>query len=324
MKKQLLMGLVAAYALTACSAKIESSSGEDLPAPQTVWPEMKTSTVAGQVFGKNWAGKTAVYETSLSDPKMITVRIYGQVLHNACSSGQVMSNEPYATVMLPKDLKKTNYMTDILTGQGSTPMTFTRLMPSVDNLIAEKTKISVQSVSAKGFQALIYAEAYEPGTGLSQVNGAIHVVNCEAPAEFAVWNELIESYDLTQFNGVSVSPIYTRIGWDNSSVYDVTSATYRKMLDIPLYYSVSGGATASYNFGPIEGLGVTTVKDDGIYKTYTYKYSGPVRISGENIQLSLDINVKKSSSSTEVKYTIEVPNHIKKSSHSFVLKKPFQ
>lgn len=324
MKRKMILGLAMSVLLAACSAKIESGSSDDAPqAPQSVWPEMKTSAMAGQVFGSNWAAKTAVFDPAQNDPELISVRIYGQVLDKPCGGGNVLPGDPYITVMLPKNLETKEYVTDILAQQGTMPAVFARFFP-VENLIAEKTKVSVKSVDAKGFQALIYAEAYDPASGVSQVNGAIDVINCNAPANFAVWTDLIENYDLTQFDGRNVNPQYTRISWDNSSISDPATGQFRKMLDIPLFYSVGANTSANYNFGPIDGLGVSTFKDDGIYKTYTYKYAGPVRVDGQNVQLNLDVTVKKSSSSTEVKYTIEVPNFIKKDSHSFVLKKPFQ
>lgn len=143
-----------------------------------------------------------------------------------------------------------------------------------------------------------------------------------AQVEFKVWKELIGNYRLTQFNGQAVTTSkYDSIKESMSSFYDRNAGKYLDSVIFPLYASVSAGSDMSYNFGPMESKGTTTLTDGEGVKVYAYKYDGPATLQGVDIEEHLEMNVIHEGINLYVTYTLTVPGHINTITRNFTLQK---
>lgn len=252
--------------------------------------------------------------------KEIGIEFYPEVNSKACTSS-LMSSKPYATVVIPAAYTATEYVADLSTPGTGNPLVFSVLSTSAQNLVAEKTKVRINSISGEGFNASVFAKGTDVDGNVSEINGKIDVTDCAKAVDFSVWDELLGWYNLVSFDGTSVSTQTAILDYDSSDFYSNTSESYLKSLTIPLYYSVGQATSASYNFGPLEGLGSTSIRDENGIKTYKYSYHGPVKFKGMDITMNLDLSVAKYGNKLDVTYTLEVPSYITKTTHSFTLSK---
>lgn len=306
---------------TACSVK-SSGDNSDSPGVQSQeknWPAYAANSLAGQVFGADWKAVTAVARPSQSDANKMVVSIFNESVPAAC--GSQISNKPYATVILPKAYKAQEYVTDLEQGGEGDPLVFTKVGTTTDVLVALRTKVKIQTITDAGFDALIYARAEDENGAVSEINGTVSVIDCSKNVDFNVWTSLAGGYSLKSYDGVAQDSRYTNIEIDNSRFYDRKSSKYVSAVMFPLYYSVSAGSDASYNFGPIEGLGTSQVTDINGVKTLSYSYHGPVNYRGMDITMNLDMKVIESGRNMDVTYTLEVPNQVTKVTHQFTLAK---
>lgn len=326
MKMVMPIGILLGTLLTsACkvntTASVPDEGGNQPKTESKNWPEYSRSELAGTVFGQAWKAETAVYSTSLNDKQEIVVKLYAEKLTEPCGS-QSYSAKPFASVHLPKKLALQEYVTDLMDdAKEKKPLVFSTFVPTAQNMIAHKTKILIESISDKSVKASVYSQAGDADLGISEINGVVEIVNCEAPADFSVWNQFVTGYYLTKFDGKDVSSRYVSIRDDSSTAYDMTAKKYLRMLKMPLVYSISANSELSYNFGPIEGLGATVVTGDSLRKVYSYKYAGPVNYGGTDITLNLQIDMEVTSNSLLINYEVEVPGQVAKTSHQFTLSK---
>ncbi len=56
-------------------------------------------------------------------------------------------------------------------------------------------------------------------------------------------------------------------------------------------------------------------------KTLTYSFHGPINYENTDVILNLDLTVINSALNAKFTYTLEIPNHVNKTTHSFTLRK---
>jgi hypothetical protein len=325
MKKIFLM-MASLAALSACSVK-GSAEGGSGPAsdPQKQssgsWPELAKTTLGGNVMGHAWNAQTAILRPSQGDAKNVVVEIYGEKLANACANGANSSQLPFVTVTLPADYKLQQYITDMNQRPANAmPLVFSTFVPQADNVIADRTKLSIDAISDHGFTGALYAHGTSASGDVSEINGQIEVLDCSKVASFDVWRKMVGSYSLNTLDGVQKTDVYTSIQERKDVIYDRASKQYLSMIEFPLYYSASDSGGAEYNLGPIEGLGTTTIKGSGAQTTYVYRYDGPTNFNGGDVEIHVEISATPNGNTLDVTYTIEIPNYVKKDTHSFQLK----
>lgn len=307
--------------MTACSASVDSPQNlfPDIGNSSKSWPAYSEQALAGNVFGKKWNAITAVAK-KIND-KEISLEFYPESKAKACTTAYT-NTMPYATVVIPAAYTTTEYAADLLNPGGTgNPLVFTEVNGAPKNLAAEKTKVRVNSISASGLNVSVYATGLDLDGYQSEINGQINVVDCAKAVDFSVWDELKGWYNLTSFDGASVYQRTAIVEYDSSRFYSRSGQRYLKALTFPLYYSVGQNSDASYNFGPIDGVGVTTVKTENGMTTYKYSYSGPMTFKGMDITMTLDLTVVKSGNTVDVSYTLEVPGNVTKTTHKFSMTK---
>ncbi|MGZ5279744.1 MAG: hypothetical protein ACXWC9_07380, partial [Pseudobdellovibrionaceae bacterium] len=123
------------------------------------------------------------------------------------------------------------------------------------------------------------------------------------------------------FDGVSPASQQSIVKWNTTQFYDRASSQYLNTLTFPLYHSVSAGSAVSSQFGPMQGLGSTKYTDVNGTKTWIYAYHGPLTYKGMDVTLNLDMTVVKDANQVSVSYTLEIPIHVAKTTHSYVMSK---
>ncbi|MGZ3805937.1 MAG: hypothetical protein ACXWRE_16680 [Pseudobdellovibrionaceae bacterium] len=315
----LFSGTIALALVTACSPHVSLDSLPFGGNPNLKsWPEYSEQQLSGKVFGQDWKAMTAIARP-LND-KEIGLEFYPDVNSKACTSS-LMSSKPYATVVIPAAYTATEYVADMSAPGSGNPMVFSVLSASAQNVVAEKTKVRINSISGEGFNASVFAKGTDVDGSVSEINGKIDVKDCAKGVDFSVWDELLGWYTLGSFDGMSVATQTAILDYDSSDFYNDTSKSYLKALTIPLYYSVGQGSSAHYNFGPLDGLGTTSIREENGIKTYKYSYHGPVKFKGMDITMNLDLTVAKYGNKLDVTYTLEVPSYITITTHSFTLTK---
>ena len=310
---------VLVVALAACSKGNNSSSdGGDQRVQSDGWTAYSDSALSGKVFGQDWSATNAILRPFGTDKKEISVEFYSDSVASVCKNFQ--ARKPYASVTIPADYTTTEYRMDLNTGSGGgNPLVFSSPSDG-QNLIADKTKIRVNALNATGFEASVYAQGTDE-KGTSEINGKIQVTDCSKVVDFSAWDELSGWFNLTSFDGKSVTPRTSIIQYDTQRFYDRASSRYVKTLAFTLYEWVGDNSDSGYNFGPMEGLGQSSITEQNGQKTFTYSYHGAINFRGQDITLNLDLTAVKSGNTITVTYTIEVPNNVKKTTHSFVLSK---
>lgn len=317
---KLVSGVALASLVTACSAKVDAPPNpfQGVNDAFKTWPEYSDAQLSGKIFGKEWKAVTAVARPI--NEKEMSLDFYPEVKSNACTSA-LTSSRPYATVIIPKAYTATEYYADMASPGTGNPLVFTEVNGAPKNLIAEKTKMRINTISAGGFNVSLYAVGVDTDGYQSEINGKIDVVDCAKAVDFSVWDELKGWYSLSTFVGNAVVSRNTILEYDSSKFYDRASGRYVKTLIFPLYYSVGASSDASYNFGPMEGLGVTTITNHNGIKTYKYSYSGPMTYKGIDITMNLEMSVATWGNNYTVNYTLEVPGHVTKTSKYYEMQK---
>ncbi|MBC7740917.1 MAG: hypothetical protein H7061_01890 [Bdellovibrionaceae bacterium] len=134
------------------------------------------------------------------------------------------------------------------------------------------------------------------------------------------WDELKNWYTLTHFDGTAVEHRTATVERDHDySFYNALTSQYVNTLVFPLYSAVYVGTDSAYTFGPMEHLGTSKITTLNGVKTYAYSYHGPIRASGRNVTLNLDLTVVQEGLKYSVSYTLEVPGIITKTWHQYVM-----
>jgi hypothetical protein len=144
------------------------------------------------------------------------------------------------------------------------------------------------------------------------------VKHAPAKADFRSWENLQGTFHLQSLDGVPTSNNTIFSGYDiQQRFYDRASKRYLATFMMPLVYFSSGSSTSEYSFGPMDGLGETIMAEANGLKIFQYKYNGPLTYQGVDITLNLFIHAEKSPINGHVtlKYEIEVPGHIAKTTH---------
>ncbi len=305
-----------------------SVSTNDIPIPaapgggETFGVPYETAPLSGSVFGKDWVGRTAVLRPSQGDLQMNVLEIYGEERPNACSD-KPSNQSPSVSIIIDKNLELQEYVVDLSQSSGTVnPLVFTTSYPQTKNLIADKTKIKIESIDDKGLSALIYAKGLDEAGQISEINGRISVKDCSKVVDFSTWSQMVGSYELVSFDGVAVKN--SMLSWvedDNSNFRDIASGRLLKAIVFPLYFRVGEFSSGSYTFGPIKELGVTSIEQKNGSKIYRYHVDSPVKYEGEEIRLRLDLEAVSTGKEIDITYTLEIPNEVPKTSHKFVIRK---
>lgn len=311
---------IALLLITACNPSVNVDPLIPLSPSSKDWPEYSEQNLSGKVFGQDWKALTAVARPFGQEGKEMSLEFYPEIKTKACTSSQ-MSSKPYATVVIPANYSLTEYVADMNVPGTGNPMMFSMLAGESKNLMATKTKIRVNSITASGLNVSIYAQGTDADGIVSEINGAAAVVDCAKAVDFSVWDDLAGWYTLQKFDGVSVEPRTSILRFTNNRFYHRDTKSYLNTLVFPLYSSVGKDTDMSSDFGPMENVGTTTVSSNNGVKTYTYSYHGPMNAKGLDVTVNLDMTVVKSGNALTVNYTLEVPNYIAKTSHNFALTK---
>lgn len=299
---------------TACSV---SKSNND-PVPDSNKPQGGSNYAAraasGKVFGQNWEAKSASVEPSSSDPDRLILRLRPDVPAKIC--GAAFPNTPYIEVNIPADYAVGDYTASVTSGF---PVLFQQPGPNPTVLVADDAQYRINAIDAGGFDLSIYAIG-RAEDGVSEVNGQVKVTDCRKVVDFSVWDEFVGWFSLVEFNGQSINQTVT-ITRSTRNFYDRATSRWVTSIDFPLIFSASGNSTGSYEFGPLDGLGQTSLTTTNGNKTITYSYHGPIHSNGIDIQLNLDMTLKQEGSVWLITYTLEVPKHINKTTHSFKIRK---
>lgn len=318
LSKIAIASVVSAFLVAGCSSK-KSQPVPSRP-PSAGWPTYSKSVVSGKVFGQAWRATVAVIRPFQGDSKLVSLDLYAAANGDVCQNS-MSSDRPMASVALPANLTKTEYVADMNQPGSGNPMMFID-MNTAKNLMAEKTKVKVNQISETGLNVSIYAFAKDTDGSVSEINGVIDVLDCSKSADFSVWSELEGWYDLKSLDGQSVDNTHTAIfQMAEQTFFDRANNRWVKTLVFPLYDYVGQNTSSNYEFGPMQGLGASTFKDNGTQKIYTYKYKGPIYTDGFDVTLDLAITAVKTDSDIEVTYTLEVPGQVKRTTHSFVVGK---
>lgn len=309
--------------LSACHSSLSTNAPSPLPDANGLetWPNYKQRNLSGQLFGENWTAKSAIVRQNVNNTNEYILEISSEDKSNLCD-GLVSNQKSYATLIIPKDYKTTEYKFDLKTPTGSgNPVVFTSAGSNVQNVISEKSSLRIDSINSLGFKASLTAEATDTEGKILEINGQIDVIDCTQFVSFSDLEKLVGNYSLYSFDGVTQDNRPAKITTEEKYFYDSSSKTYKKFLNLPLYYSVSENSDLTFHFGPIEGFGITTQTQSSEQTTYHYKADGPINYRGIDINLKLDVTMIKSNNDLIISYTLEIPDHIKKTSHSLVLKK---
>lgn len=190
---------------------------------------------------------------------------------------------------------------------------------------AEKTKLSVQTITEFGFDGALYAADQSSGL-TSEINGRVSVTDCTKAADFGVWDELVGNYRLISFDGRNQDGRASRVAFDYSEKFrnPDTKEALRTLL-LPLYSNPA--ENTMFQFGPMKGLGISRLNIQGTTKTLTYSHHGPVLMmlpsssTPSLITLNLEVRAIKSESSLDLSYTIEIPGQVPLTTHQMVLMK---
>lgn len=303
--------LVAALLLQACQAKLGSEADGLTPFGKKT--PYANEPLQGNLLGKGWRSVTAVVRPFSGGTNQLNLYIYGESKSSVCGP-DTTSRLPLVSAVIPANYQAREYDLDLTTG---TPVVISE---GSNNVIADVGRLSITEINEIGFNGFFYTKGYSSDGTISEINGQLKVVDCRKVVDFSVWSTFERSYDLVELDGVAVGPMMAFVRAANNSYYDRASSRYVRAFEFPLFYSVNGSSTASFTFGPMEGLGKTTVNQAGDVKTLTYSYQGPIYYRGTDITLNLDMKVVADTRFTMVSYTLEIPGHIGKSTHTFKLK----
>lgn len=315
----LLVGIASTLLMIGCGSKKLGSPTLGKPATAG-WPAYSKSTAAGKVFGKSWKGSSAVLRPFQSDNKQVSLDIYAQTNGDVCKSAMA-SDQPVASVVLPAALSKKEYVADMSQPGSGNPLMFID-MSSSKNVMAEKTKVRVNQIHDWGLNVSVYAYGRDVDGSVSEINGVIDVTDCSKAVEFSAWEDLAGMYDLISFDGKAVSNSRMAVfDMKNDEFFDRVSDRWVRALMIPLYAHVGENSDSSYDFGVMQGLGNSTLKQSGDQQIYTYAYKGPIYTAGQDIKMDLSLKIVRKDREMQVEYTLEVEKYVKRTTHSFVVRK---
>ncbi|WP_413287723.1 hypothetical protein [Bdellovibrio sp. HCB337] len=310
---------IAMTLMTACSPSVKVDGSSPNSAFGT-WPDYTDQNVSGQVFGKEWKATTAVVKSFGQSGSEVSLEFYAETVTDACKSVS-STTKPTASVVIPAAYSQTEYRADMSAPGGGNPLMFSSFENGGRNVMAEKTKVRINNITATGFNVSVFAKGTESDGTVSEINGKLDVVDCKKAVDFSVWDEFANWWDLVSFDGAAVTRRTAIVEYNSSDIFSRSSNKYIKTLMFPLYRSVSSNSDMSTDLGPMQGLGSTTLTESGTVKTLTYSYHGPVTYKGVDVTLNLDMTVVKNGNRVTVDYTLEIPSHITKTAHKFELQK---
>lgn len=325
--KILFASLFLLAALTSACSRTSSGNNEGEVVPQGVsgqdWPTYAEQELSGKVFGQEWKALSAVARPNVGNAAEMILDIYPEKLTDACT-GTAFSQKPFASVVIPAQYAQKEYVADMLNmtaSQTGNPLVFMSMAGTPKNVMAEKTKVRISAITGSGFEMSLYALGKEADGTVSEINGKIKVTDCTRVVDFKEWEALAGWYALKSFDGVAQDGRTSIIQMESSTFYDRSTQQWVPAAVFPLYAQVSANSDMKFDFGPLKGLGETTMVKNGESTVYTYKYAGPIYADGLDVTLNLEMIVTKKADTLEVQYTLEVPKHISKVTHSFVLQK---
>ena len=167
--------------LLVLSCKPSADSARDLGFSLTPAKESQKnyseSVLAGHFLGKNWSAVSAVARPFGVDRNQIAIEFYDFVASISCNA--VFPSQPYASIVLPKNITIAEYTFDLrnIKGNGE-PVVF--VDPKTNyNLVSEQTKLRVNSIDATGFEISLYVFAIDTTALTSEINGRIKVQYCK-------------------------------------------------------------------------------------------------------------------------------------------------
>ncbi|MBK7960766.1 MAG: hypothetical protein IPK04_05900 [Bdellovibrionales bacterium] len=314
---------------TACSKSDPLGTVDIVNNPENplegAWPEYLDQPLAGKISGVDWAATVATIRPVSNKPEESFLDIYAEPVNDPCVP-QFNLKRPMATMIVPSDYQVTEYIADTTKATDSikgNPITFVEYGSETKNTVAEKTKMKITSISKTGFEMKMYASSVDVSGIRSEINGTMPVLDCKKKVDFKIWSNLAGTYRLASFDGKTLTKSWiSNLEMDKKSLFfDRPSGNYLKALVFPLYYVVSDARTETFDFGPMDGLGTTQVSEANGVRKIKYEYSGPLTYDKLDITVKIMISVTQTSSQLEVDYTLEVPVHIVRTSHKFVLTK---
>lgn len=310
----ILSGVVGGL-VAGCNLKLESPKYDP-----TVGADYVQSGLAGSVFGSPWTAVTAVVRSLPGKADEIALEAFAEPMVNVCLNPS-FATKSSVSLILPKSYAVGEYVFQLGSSPTGHPLAFRSAGVVNKELVADLTKLRIDSVTETGFEADLFAHGADQGV-VSQINGHISVVDCAKVADFSVWNELVGTYRLASLDGQTQDGRESVIELDrHGQFYDRASKQYLQTMLFPLYTNVSGSVTEKFNFGPINGLGLSHVTTANGSKTFTYAYNGPVTYLGRPILLYLDLRVVKTDARLDVAYTLKIPGEVPATTHQLVLLK---
>lgn len=223
MKKYAFLGfqtLILVLALTGCNRRLSSRSDNDVANSPAGGPVYEKSLLSGHVLGQSWQAlsATAQIETTSDSKTNTVIKLYGESVTKACN-GEAYSTSPVATVILPSPLQRTEYLfnMDLPGSSNANPLVFSK---NSDNLIAEFTKIRVDEMVPGQIDLSVYARATDGSSLVSEINGAVKVVDCSTAVNFSDWEDLVGDYELDSFDGVRQDRRSSTINLADHDFYD--------------------------------------------------------------------------------------------------------
>jgi hypothetical protein len=310
----ILSGVVGGL-VAGCNLKLENPKDDPNVAADYV-----QSGLAGSVFGSPWTAVTAAVRSLPGTTDEIALEVFAEPMANVCLHTS-FATKSSVSLILPKSYATGEYVYQLGSSTTGHPLAFRSAGAINKELIADLTKLRIDSLTETGFEAELFAHGADQGV-VSQINGHISVVDCAKVADFSVWNELVGTYRLASLDGQTQDGRASVIELDGQGqFYDRASKQYLQTMLFPLYKNINGSVTEKFNFGPMNGLGLSHVTTANGSTTFTYSYNGPVTYLGRPILLYLDLRVVKTDARLDVAYTLEIPHEVSSTTHQFVLLK---
>lgn len=317
--KLLSVAASAVLLTTACDIKVDTTPKEE---PIGVnWPAYAGGSLAGKVFSQDWRAVSAVARldrSGASETPQVIVAFYQESVPAACNQ-PFYARLPYATMKIPQAYAVQEIATDLTRALGNAPLAFVFPGTPTKIVVADKTKLNIQTLTEFGFDGALYAQATESNGTVSEINGRVSVMDCTKAADFSVWNELVGSYRLLTFDGQTQDGRNLFVGFDNDLIVDPKNGQTVKALLLPLFTNISAGE--QFDVGPLNGLGISRLTTQGNIKTLSYSFNGPIVYRGESLTLNLELRVLKNEGRLDVAYTLNVPGKIPLSSHQMTLQR---
>ena len=133
------------------------------------------------------------------------------------------------------------------------------------------------------------------------------------------WHAL-EVLDGKDVRGLGVQGVV----YSDKTSFKNTNGTYVEGIVFPLYMSVSSGGSSTLDFGPLKGIGTSSMREIANGKVYTYEYNGPILIDNSASQVEFSMTLEVSgpigNELKKISYSFQAIGETQKISHSFTLR----